>query len=151
MSPHDPHGPALNHRVAVLFERAGFKTMPNAVSTAEFSVTIHGNKVKPLDLYATDDQLGISIIGSNKSGSIPGFSAHLSDLKELKKAAKADRVILVSTKAGEVTQEDRLAAEAAGVSVWTENTLRYYEALTDAIHSFAKYEIINALGLKTNE
>jgi hypothetical protein len=120
MSPHDPHGPALNHRVAVLFERAGFKTMPNAVSTAEFSVTIHGNKVKPLDLYATDDQLGISIIGSNKSGSIPGFSAHLSDLKELKKAAKADRVILVSTKAGEVTQEDRLAAEAAGVSVWTE-------------------------------
>lgn len=152
MSPHDPHGPALNHRVGVLFERAGFKTLPNSVSTVEFSVTIHGNKVKPLDLYATDDQLGITIIGSNKSGSIPGsFSGHLSDLKELKKAAKADKVILVATKLGQITDGDRKAAEAAGVVVWTESDLRYYEVLTDAIHKFAKFEIINALGLKTNE
>jgi DGQHR domain-containing protein len=152
MSPHDPHGPALNRRVATLFERAGFKTMPSSASTAEFEVTIHGNKVKPLDLLATDEKLGITIIGSNKSGSIPGsFSGHLSDLKELKTAAKAKKVILVATRPGEITQEDRDAAADAGVVVWTESDLRYYEALTDAIHQFAKFEIIHALGLKTKE
>ena len=79
----DTKGPALNRRVAALFERAGFKTQPNSQSTAEFTVTLHGHKKKPLDLHASDSQLGITIIGSNKSGKIEPFTEHISDLKLL--------------------------------------------------------------------
>jgi hypothetical protein len=91
--------------------------MPNSQSTAEFTVTLHGHKKKPLDLHASDSQLGITIIGSNKSGKIEYFTEHISDLKLLTSAAKANKAILVATRPGEVTKQDRDAALDAGIVV----------------------------------
>ena len=83
-------GPKLNQRVGSLFERAGFESLPNSSTTKEFEVTVH-EKTRPLDLWARDKTLGVTIVGSNKAGKIAGgFSAHISDLKLLAAAAHAD-------------------------------------------------------------
>ncbi|MGA2438909.1 MAG: DGQHR domain-containing protein [Acidobacteriaceae bacterium] len=143
-------GPKLNQRVGSLFERAGFESLPNSSTTKEFEVTVH-EKTRPLDLWARDKTLGVTIVGSNKAGKIAGgFSAHISDLKLLAAAAHADATILTMT-GYEVDASEIKAAKAAGVCVWTDNELAYYDALTDAIRDYARYEIINSLGLTTKE
>src|SRR5207245_1208974 len=42
-------------------------------------------------------------------------------------------------------------AQNNGVQVWDEQQLSYYEAVADALGSYAKYEIIHALGITTTE
>ena len=143
-------GPELNRRVGNIFERAGFDSLPNSATTKEYEVVLH-EKTRPLDLYARDKSLGITIIGSNKSGGIGGgLSSHLSDLKQLKVVANADAAILTLT-GYEIDPNDRKAATAAGIHLWTEKELDYYDALTEAIRDYAKYELINSLELTTKE
>ena len=146
----DEKGPALNKRVGALFEKAGFQSLPNANSTAEKVVTLD-KKQRPLDLYATDSHLGVTIIASNKAGMIDGgFSAQLNDLKALAAAAGAKAALLVLT-AVRPSNADIEAAAAAKITLWTSKELQYYEALADAIKDYAKYEIVNSLGLTTHE
>ena len=90
-------GAALNQRVWMLFERAGFKTEPNSSSTAEHVVVLPPEKPRPLDLFAQVPELGISLVSSNKSGAIKGWSAHVNDLEAIAKVAGADKALLVVT------------------------------------------------------
>jgi DNA sulfur modification protein DndB len=143
-------GAALNQRVWTLFERAGFQTQPNSNSTAEHVVTLPLDKQRPLDLFAQVPDLGVTIAGSNKSGAIKGWSAHVNDLEAISKAAGANKALLVVT-GFEVEDADRLFALHRGVVIWQESELAYYEAVTDAIGEYAKYEIIHNLGITTTE
>jgi len=146
----DNKGTALNRRVGLLFERAGFRGLPNSNTTAEYVVELHGKK-RDVDLYATVPELGVTIIGSNKSGAIQGgFSSHLSAFKEVADAGNAKAALLIIT-GHKVDEEDLKAARSSDVFVWTEKELAYYEALTDAVKTFARYEIIHALGITTTE
>lgn len=143
-------GDKLNKRVWQLFERAGFTTKPNSTDSNEHVVTI-SSKNRPIDLLATDSNLGVKIIGSNKSGKISGpFSGHVVDLKSLCQVENADKAILVIT-SHQLDAADLKFAADNGVLVWTEDNLTYYEALVDSIGAYAKYEIIHSLGLETAE
>lgn len=69
---------------------------------------------------------------------------------ELGQKAKADKVLFVVT-GKELGQEEKDYLSEQKMVVWTEEELAYYEALTAAIGTYAKYEIIHALGLETRE
>lgn len=143
-------GEKLNKRVWKLFENAGFETKPNSSASKEHTIKI-STKLRPIDLFVTDTGLGIKIIGSNKSGKIPGpFSGHVNDLRSLCEAEKAGKALLVIT-SHQLDASDRKYASDHNVQVWTEDELNYYEALVDSIGKYAKYEIIHSLGLKTEE
>ncbi|MGH9429563.1 MAG: hypothetical protein ACRD2L_25030, partial [Terriglobia bacterium] len=90
-------GEALNERVWNLFERAGFETEPNSQSKKEHEVELSAHKVIPVDLYAREAHLGVTIIGSNKSGSLGKWTEHLNHYKALGRKAKADKVLFVVT------------------------------------------------------
>ncbi len=142
-------GEALNRRVWRLFEQVGFKTQPNSQVDEERLVKISG-KLIPIDLYAHDPELNVTIVTSNKSGKRANWSAHVTYYKRLGQAAKANAVLFVVTGTElDATERDHLAQE--GVFVWTVEDLAYYEAVADAIGTYAKFEIINALRLHTEE
>jgi DGQHR domain-containing protein len=145
----DTKGPALNERVWKLFEKAGFKTLPSSGSTAEFEVSIK-DKQFPLDLCAVENELGVTIIGSNKAGSIKGWSKEVLYTQKLAKAAKADAALLVVTGI-EVEEKDKRFALAHDVQVWGEAELQYFQAVADAIGEYARFELIHTLGVSTNE
>lgn len=143
-------GEALNKRVWTLFERAGFETKPSSQSKKEHEVELSSSKKIPIDLYARDSELDVTIVGSNKSGTLGRWTEHVTHYKELGQKAGADKVLFVVTG----TELDRPAKEhlvQERMQLWTEDDLSYYEAVVEAIGPYAKYEIIHALGLQTNE
>ncbi len=144
-------GAALNRRVWQLFEKAGFRTEPNAANPAEHVVELAKGKKRPVDLYASVPDLGVTLIGSNKSGGwSDSWSAHVNDFQEIKKAASAGTGLFVVT-GRELSVADQEYVRAKGMFVWGEDELAYYQAVADAIKGYAKYEIIKALGLSTTE
>lgn len=144
-------GEALNVRVWSLFERAGFRTEPSSTSKAEHHVEMGQSKRRKVDLYATDENLKVTIIGSNKSGGIKdSWTAHVNDWEIIGKRASADKVLLVIT-GKEVPPEDRAYACEKGMSVWSETELSYFEAIVGTIRHYAKFEIIHSLGIPTKE
>lgn len=146
---HDPKGPALNERIWRLFEKAGFQTEPGSHSPDEHVIVI-GKKKRPVDLYVADPELKVTIVGSNKSGAIKGWSKELHDLKAIVAAAKADAAVFVVT-GKKLEEEDREQAAVLGITVWDEHQLEYFEAVAEAIGDYAKYEIIHSLGITTSE
>jgi DNA sulfur modification protein DndB len=143
-------GAALNKRVWTLFEKAGFETQPNSQSNREFEISVSSEKKIPVDLYARESQLDVTIIGSNKSGGLGRWTEHVTNYKELGRKAGADKVLFVVT-GTELDEKERKHVFEEGMQLWTEDELSYYEALADAIGAYAKYEIIHALGLRTSE
>jgi DGQHR domain-containing protein len=143
-------GAALNKRVWTLFERAGFETNPNSHGNKEHEVQLSTQKKIPVDLYAREPQLGITIVGSNKSGSLGRWTEHVALYKELGQKAGANKVLFVVT-GTELDKKERGHLVLEGVHLWTEDELSYYEAVTDAIGPYARFEIIHALGLQTIE
>ncbi len=143
-------GAALNKRVWTLFERAGFDTTPNSQSDKEHEVQLSSSKKIPVDLYARDQHLGVTIVGSNKSGGLGRWTEHVTHYKELGQKAGADKVLFVVT-GTELDKEAKDHLSSQGMHWWTEDELSYYEAVVEAIGPYAKYEIIHALGLRTNE
>lgn len=148
----DTYGPALNERVWKLFESAGFETKPNSNDLEEEIVLLSPTKKRKIDLSAKDATLKVKIIAENKiEPKIKGsFSARVNDFKELVKAAKAKKGLMVFSKA-EVSDENREFAAEHGIVVWTIKELEYYQTLVDTIGTEAKYEIIHAFGIKTLE
>jgi len=144
-------GAALNKRVWTLFEKAGFATQPNVQSTAEHQVQMAPGKTRKVDLLAAEHNLGVTIIASNKSGGVKdSWTAHVNDWEVIGEKAGATKVLFVLT-GKELPPEDRAYATTKGMSIWGEHELSYYEALTETIRQYAKYEIIHALGIRTNE
>ena len=144
-------GAALNKRVWTLFEKAGFKTQPNSQSASEHVVKLASGKTRKVDLFAKDDELGVVIIASNKSGGIEDtFSGHVNDWEDIGTAAGANKVLFVIT-GKDMSPENIGYAKTKGMHVWGEKQLEYYEALTETIKQYAKYEIIHSLGIATSE
>ena len=144
-------GAALNRRVWQLFSKAGFTTQPNSSDPREKIVEIKGKKRTP-DLFATDEDLDISIVCWNKARNElkESFSTYVHDYDVIKKKLKADAVLFVSTE-HEISAEDKKFARDNGDTVWGLDELEYYEAITDAIGKWARYEIIHSLGIRTRE
>jgi DGQHR domain-containing protein len=142
-------GEDLNVRVWSLFEKSGFRTQPNSKSRTEPKVVLIKGVEKPIDLYA-HDPLGASIVVSNKSGGISGFYDHIAGLEDIREAAEANCKLLVATEK-EFSNEETRFLEKKGVVLWRERELKYFELLVSAIGSFAKYEIISSLGIRTTE
>jgi hypothetical protein len=90
-------GPALNKRVWSLFEKAGFDTKPSSLSDQEYEIKASSHKVIPVDLYASKSDLGITIVGSNKSGKLTKLTEHVNNYKALGEKAGADKVLFVFT------------------------------------------------------
>jgi DNA sulfur modification protein DndB len=145
----DVKGPALNERVWRLFEKAGFQTEPGSHSPAEHIVLV-GKKSRPVDLFAKVPDLKVSIVGSNKSGSIKGWSKELNDLHTVANAANADAAVFVVT-GQKLDAEHREQANDLQIHVWDEHQLEYFEAVAEAVGEYAKYEIIHSLGITTSE
>ncbi|MGO9211297.1 MAG: DGQHR domain-containing protein [Terriglobales bacterium] len=143
-------GAALNRRVWSLFEKAGFQTNPSSTSTAEHNVQLSSQKKIPVDLYARDEHLGVTIIGSNKSGKLGRWTEHVNNYEQLGRTAGANKVLFVIT-GTELPDTEKHFAVHKGMCVWGEEELSYYEAVTEAIKDNAKYEIIHSLGIKTRE
>ena len=144
-------GASLNRRVWSLFEKAGFETEPSSQSTAEHIVELSAQKKRPVDLYARVPHLGITIVGSNKSGkSIGSWTDHVNGCEEIGRKAGASKVLFVLT-GKEDHAAERTYVLGKGMAYWGEDELAYYEAVADAIKSYAKFEIIHALGIATKE
>jgi len=144
-------GAALNKRVWTLFEKAGFSTQPNIQSTAEHQVQMAPGKTRKVDLFATETTLGVTIIASNKSGGVKdSWTAHVNDWEVIGQKAGATRILFVIT-GKELSPEDRAYATDKNMCIWGERELSYYEALTETIRQYARYEIIHALGISTSE
>jgi DNA sulfur modification protein DndB len=144
-------GAALNKRVWTLFEKAGFKTQPNSQSTLEHSVELAPGKKRKVDLFAREDDLGVTIVASNKAGGIKDtFTGHVNDWEEIGTKAGASKVLMVIT-GKDLPPEDTAYAATKGMQIWDEKQLSYYEALAETIKQYAKYEIIHSLGIATSE
>src|SRR5712691_6180543 len=139
-------GAALNKRVWTLFEGARFTTQPNIQSAAEHQVQLAPDKKRKVDLFATETNLGVTIIASNKSGGVKdSWTAHVNDWEVIGQKAEASKVLFVVT-GKELSPEDRAYATTKGMCVWGERELSYYEALVATIRQYARYEIIHSLG-----
>jgi DGQHR domain-containing protein len=144
-------GEALNKRVWSLFEKAGFATEPSVGSQSEHHIDMGQGKKRKVDLFATEANLKVTIIGSNKSGGIEdSWTAHVNDWQDIGEKASASKVLFVLT-GKELSPEDRNYAIAKGMCIWGEKELSYYEAIAETIKQYAKYEIIHALGISTKE
>ncbi len=145
-------GATLNKRVWELFETSGFVTSPNSQDANEYVVSM--GKGRPLDLYAEVPALKVKIIGSNKSGkqasSTSTWTGHMNDLEKLRERVGADKALLTATD-HELDQSDIDHAKTIGIIIWSEDKLRYFEQLAESIGTYAKYEIIHALGITTKE
>jgi DGQHR domain-containing protein len=142
-------GTELNVRVAKVFEDAGFETEPNSDSLKEHEIELDGGVRKPVDLYARERNLNVTIVGSNKSGArIDGLYDHIAGLKELRSASNADAALFVAT-GRELNEREMRYLHRSNLNVWTERQLHYYEALVKTIGAYAKYEIIYSMGIRT--
>ena len=105
-------GEDLNLRVWKVFENAGFETNPNSADPKEHEVQLPEGKTRPVDLYARDPDLRVSIIGSNKARKkIQSFTAHIHDLVELVKAQKADCGLFISAEKEMLQNESDYAGQ----------------------------------------
>jgi hypothetical protein len=123
-------GEAFNKRVWTLFGKAGFETKPNVQDLKEHIVylTDEDKDGRPVDLYAHDPSLGVTIISSNKSRTkLKSYTAHIHDLARLKDRAKADAAIFIAAEKKMLDKERRFA-EKNGIQVWDERELSYYQA-----------------------
>jgi len=145
-------GAALNERVWRLFQKAGFETKPNSSDPSEEVITLPSGMTRPVDLSASIKNLGVKIIGQNTTRKQLGqsWSAHVHDLVELVKSAKANAGLWVLTRK-EVSERARKFAQDRGIRVWGREELRYYEVLVDAIGEYAKGEIIYSFGIQTKD
>ena len=145
-------GSKLNKRVWSLFEHAGFATKPNSQNPTEEVIKLSAGKIRTVDLCATDNTLGVKIIGWNKARKdfTESFTVHLHDYQKLMQLAQAQSVLFVSTDK-ELSEEEREYAKQNQLRVWGREELEYYEALVDAIGEYAKYEIIHSFGITTGE
>ena len=145
----DNLGEKLNKRVWSLFQKAGFKTLPNSQEKDEYRVDM--GRGRPLDLFAEIRELGVKIIGSNKSGGIKGsWTAHMNDCESLREVTKAQKCLLVATD-HDLDPVDLEHAKKLNMPIWSEEHLMYYEELVESIGEYAKYEIIHSLGINTTE
>jgi DNA sulfur modification protein DndB len=143
-------GEKLNKRVWKIFEAAGFETQPSSSSSAEYQVHLTASKPMPVDLLAEDKKLKVRIVGSNKSGINVDFATHALEYEQIGKKAKATKVLFVLTKKA-VASVDRKLIEERGMALWGPREVEYYEKLTETIGDYAKFEILNALGIHTKE
>jgi DNA sulfur modification protein DndB len=139
----------LNKRVWTLFQLAGFKTQPSTASPSEHEIELENGIKKPVDLFAREPELNITIIGSNKGGiSIAGFHDHVAGLNELRSVSKADAALFVAT-GRELSEKEIRYLFQKQIQFWTERQLRYFEALAKAIGKFARYEIMHSMDIRT--
>jgi DNA sulfur modification protein DndB len=146
-------GAALNQRVWTIFEKAGFQTTPNSSNpTDEAVIELSTDKKRKIDLLAELPGLGVKIIGENKSRKkLDGsFSAYVHDFRELQKASEANAVLFVSDDK-DFDLEDKKYAIDKGFIFWEDEELDYYETLVDTLGQYAKYEILHAMGITTQE
>jgi hypothetical protein len=144
-------GEDLNERVWTLFERAGFSTKPNSTSKTEPKIRLPGGVAKPVDLVAIDAKLGVTLLGSNKSGpKIEDFYDHVAGLCDLRDAAGANGALLVAS-AKEFNSQELRFLRKKNVHLWGARELSYFEALTTAIGPYAKYEFIHWFNVPTTE
>lgn len=145
-------GTELNRRVWKLFEKAGFQTKPSSNSPVEESVTLSPGRVRTVDLLASLPDLNVKIIGENTTASSldESFTFYIHDISQLRDADNANGVLFVLS-SYEISNEDRRYAEQNNIQVWGEQELRYYEAVVEALGTYAKYEIIHSFRLRTNE
>jgi len=144
-------GPKLNERVWKLFEKAGFETTPNSNDPAEHEISLTSKKLRTPDLLAVERELGVRIIGENKSGSEKGSNTKLiNDLSALMRADKSKAGLIVSI-VKEFSNDDLLYAKSKKIIVWGNDKLKYYESLVDTLGAFSKYELIHSFGIKTKE
>lgn len=143
-------GEDLNKRVWMLFEKAGFQTEPGSSTSAEHEIQVSPHKKIPVDLYAHDPELKVTIVGSNKSGSLGRWTEHVTNYKALGEKANAD-IVMFTVTGTELDEEEKAHLRSEQVALWTEDELSYYEAVAEAIKNYAKFEIIHALGLHTKE
>ena len=126
-------GEDLNKRVWTLFEKAGFETNPNSEDPAEYEVQLTNKKKRPVDLFAKSAELGVTILGSNKSmPKLKSYTTHIHDLEKLTNAAKANVALFVAADK-EMLDDERNFALEHNVQVWDERQLAYYEAVVDAL------------------
>jgi DGQHR domain-containing protein len=143
-------GKQLNRRVWRLFAKAGFYTEPNENNAAEHLVNLTSKKTRTVDLYANDNKMEVSIIGSNKSGNIKSWTEHVNDFEEIRRSAKSNKLLFIVT-GKKLDQNDLDYAHDKKAEVWTLQNLLYFETLVDTIGQYAKYEILHNLGVKTKE
>lgn len=145
-------GDELNKRVWELFAKAGFETKPNANNPNEPLIILSEGQKRTPDLSASVQELGVKIIGENTTEKKlkKSFTTYVHDIEKLMGAAKAKGGLLVFIGV-DVTEQNKRYAKRFGVRVWDEDELRYYEAVAEAIHEYARYEIIHAFGITTDE
>jgi DGQHR domain-containing protein len=144
-------GADLNRRVWNIFQKAGFETKPNSADPSEHVIELPGGARRPVDLYARAANLNVTIIGSNKARKkLQSYTTHIHDLERLKITAQANCALFIAAEK-EMQRAERNFAQQTGVHVWDERQLSYYEALAEALGPYAKYEIIHALGISTEE
>jgi len=144
-------GAEHNKRVWSLFAKAGFETRPNSFDPSEYEVELYDGSKRPLDLYARVSDLNVTLISSNKSREkLKSFTKEIHDLQKLRDAAKANAALFIAAEK-EMRPAERNYALKNGIRVWDERQLTYYEAVAEAIGSYARYEIMHALDLPTEE
>src|SRR5437773_6291542 len=111
----------LNVRVWNLFEDAGFETKPNSSSAKEHELQLSHKKI-PIDLYAVEPNLGVTVIASNKSGAVRHWSEHIAAYKDYGRRLNADKVLFVVT-GSEIDETQRNHFKSEGVALWTEDEL----------------------------
>ncbi len=145
-------GHKLNERVWRLFSKAGFDTKPNATDASEEQVSLGTGNPRTLDLSAADSALGVKIIGWNKSRKqfSESISVHIHDVSDLLIPAAADAGVMISLEK-EFTDSDKVLGRARKIAMWNKADLEYFEALVEAVGDQAKFEILNALNVRTRE
>jgi len=140
----------LNTRVWRVFKAAGFETRPDE-EHGEHGVDLGVEQPRPIDLLAWDSDLNVRITGENKSGKhMDSFTRLVADHRCIMEAEGAQAGLFVIT--GKKIDQDHLDyATERCISVWTEEQLAYYEALTGTIGKWARYEMIRALNVETEE
>src|SRR5579859_2445797 len=107
-------GEDFNKRVWTLFGKAGFETKPNPQDPKEHVIYLseEDKDGRPLDLYAHDPALGVTIISSNKSREkLKSYTAHIHDLAKLKEVSGADAVVFIAAEKKMLEKERRFAAK----------------------------------------
>lgn len=145
-------GISLEKRVGALFRKAGFEIKPKDDDDNQEEVILKSGKKRTIDVVAFEKKLKVKIIISCKSGKkLPEpITTYVHDYKEIKKQSNADKVIFVITKK-EVQKEDQNYIHEANMVLWTEQELKYYEIHANTVEEFAKYEIMDSLGITTAE
>ncbi|HXN64270.1 MAG TPA: hypothetical protein VN862_02990 [Candidatus Acidoferrales bacterium] len=86
-------------------------------------VELASKKHRRVDLFAS--ALGVSIVGSNKSGGVKdSWSAHVNDWDEIRRCAKADTALFVVTDK-ELSVDDKRYVKDKGLCLWTEDDVSY--------------------------